>query len=136
MMLPHTRLPLTQQKITTQALALEISMNLEASPIIHTHAGVQNIQHQLANLTLELQDVNRGKETRLEVWCTKCKAEGHYKDQCLMFRDYLGSGANNRVNPGSSLWCAISREAGQHHYEDFYLLKLHEGSKEAILQLL
>ena len=100
MLLPHIRLPLTQQKITTQVESLEIAMKLEALSIGDTHAGVQKIQSQLANLTLELQDLNKGKETRSEVSYKKCKAEGHYKDQCHVFRDYLVSGAPNPVKPG------------------------------------
>jgi hypothetical protein len=32
-LLPHIRCPLTQQKITSQSEALEITMKLEASPI-------------------------------------------------------------------------------------------------------
>jgi len=35
-LLPHIRVPLTQQKITTQEEALEIAMKLEASPISET----------------------------------------------------------------------------------------------------
>ena len=87
-------------------------MKLKASLIGDTHAGVQQIWNQFANLTFELQDLKNGKETRSEVWCTKCKAEGHYKDQCLVFKDYLASATPNLVNP--DLWCDIYRTRGQH----------------------
>lgn len=70
-LLPHIRLPLTQQKIETQAKALELVMKIEASPIGDTNASMQQIQIQLANLTLQLQDLKKSKEVREEVWCTK-----------------------------------------------------------------
>lgn len=57
-----------------QVEALEIAMKLEASSVGDTHVGVQQIPNQIAMLTLELQDLNKGKEIRLErskVWRTK-----------------------------------------------------------------
>ena len=38
-LLPHLRIPLLQQNITTQAEALEIVMKLEDSPIGDTNVG-------------------------------------------------------------------------------------------------
>lgn len=50
-------------------------MNLEASLIVDTSIGVQWIQTKLASFHMELQDLNKGKELRsemwLEVWCIK-----------------------------------------------------------------
>jgi len=43
-LLPHLRLPLSQQKIGTQAEVVEITMRLEASPVQGTNIGVQQIQ--------------------------------------------------------------------------------------------
>ena len=52
---------------------------------------------------MELQDLNKGKEvnseTHSEVWCTKCKVEGHHKDQCPMFWDYIAAGGPNLLKP-------------------------------------
>lgn len=42
-LLPHLILPLLQQNIGMQVEALEIAMELEASPIQDTHIGVQQI---------------------------------------------------------------------------------------------
>ena len=39
-LVPHIRLPLMQQKIVTESEALEIVMNLEASPIGETGFGM------------------------------------------------------------------------------------------------
>ena len=60
-----------QQKVVDQAKALEVAMKLEASPLQEASAGMAQIQSQLANLTLQLQDIKKGKEIREEVWCTK-----------------------------------------------------------------
>lgn len=42
-LLPHIKLPLMQQKITSQFKGLELAMKLEASPIGDTNVGVQQI---------------------------------------------------------------------------------------------
>ena len=56
-LLPHIRKPLMQQKIATQSEALEIAMKLEASPVGESVVGMNQIQVQLANLTIQLQDI-------------------------------------------------------------------------------
>ena len=84
-----------QQKVTSQVEALEIAMKLEASPIVEISAGMQQIQSQLANLTLQLQDMRKGKEVREEVWCTRCRIEGHSREHCLIFAEYLANGVPN-----------------------------------------
>ena len=70
-------------------------MKLEALPIAEINVGMVNIQNQLANLTLQLHDMKKGKEVREEVWCTRCRTEGHSKEHCLVFMEYLASGAPN-----------------------------------------
>ena len=57
----HIRQPLMQQKIMTWNEALEMVMKLEASPIGETAVGINQIQAQLANLTLQLQDIKKEK---------------------------------------------------------------------------
>lgn len=51
-LLPHIRVLLTQQKVATQAEALETAMKMEASPIGDTRVGMAQIQNQLAKLTI------------------------------------------------------------------------------------
>ena len=46
----------------TQREDLEIAMKLEASPIGENAVGMNQIQTQLVNLTLQLQDIKKGKE--------------------------------------------------------------------------
>ena len=94
-LLPHIRLSLMQQKVASQAEALEIVMKLEASPIVETSAGMVQMQNQLANLTLQLQDIKKGKKVREQVWCTKCMTVGHSKEHFPVYVQYMASGAPN-----------------------------------------
>ena len=55
----HIRQPLMQQNIAMQNEALEMAMKLEASPIGETVVGMNQIQAQLTNLTLQLQILRR-----------------------------------------------------------------------------
>ena len=50
-----------QQKIELQTEALDLEMKLEALPIGNGAAGMVQIQSQLANLTIQLQDIKKGK---------------------------------------------------------------------------
>ena len=84
-----------QQKVASQDEALEISMKLEASPIAETSPGMVQIQNQLSHLTLQLQEIQKGKKVREEVWCTKCRTKGHSKEHYLVYVEYMASGAPN-----------------------------------------
>ena len=66
-----------QQKETSQGEDLEIAMRLEASSLSESIMGMDQLQKQLVNITLELQSLKKGKEVREEVWCTRCRTEGH-----------------------------------------------------------
>ena len=88
-LLPHIKLPPMQQKVASQAKALEIVMKLEASPLAKISFGMQQIESHLSNLTLQLQDIKKSKEIREKVWCTKCRTEGHSREHCPIFAGYL-----------------------------------------------
>ena len=109
-----------QQKVADQQEALEISMKLETSPV-EDNSGIAQIQAQLAAMALELRDMKKGKASHEEVCCTRCRTEGHDKEQCPTVRNFLNSGAPNPFNP-SVLYCEICRTTGQHRPEDYYLL--------------
>ena len=79
----------------TQSEALEIAMKLEASPIGENVVGMNQIQAQLENLTLQFQDIKKEKEEHDDLWCTWCHVDGHMKDTCPSFWNYLLSGALN-----------------------------------------
>ena len=77
LLLPHLRVALLQQKITTQTEALEIAMRLYKTPMQDPNMGVQQIHAQLKNLCLEMQSLKQDRTVRPEmheeVWCLKCK---------------------------------------------------------------
>ena len=53
-LVPHIQKTLMQKNITTQSQALEIAMKLEASPVGESAVGMNQIQAQLENITLQL----------------------------------------------------------------------------------
>ena len=89
---------LMQHKTVTQREALEIAMKLEASPIGESAPGMNQIEVQLANLALQLQDIKKGKENHKYLWCTRCHVDGHTKDTCPNFQNYLLSGGMNPLS--------------------------------------
>jgi len=93
---PHLRMMLSQQKISTHAEALEMAMRLHETPIQDPGLGVQQIHANLENLCLEMQILKQDRtpwpEVRKEVWCIKCKGQGHDKDHCPVFANYLVGG--------------------------------------------
>ena len=94
-----------QQNIVMQSEALEIAMKLEASSVGETAVGMNQIQAQLSNLTLQLQDIKKAKEDHDDLWCTRCHADGHTKDTCPMFLNYLLPGALNPLSCAGVPWC-------------------------------
>ena len=75
----------SHQTSTNAAEALEMEMKLEASPLAETSTGMTNLQNQLANLTLQLHELKKGKEVAQDIWCIRCKEQGHTKDNCPVF---------------------------------------------------
>ena len=116
-LLPHIRLPLMQQKLQTQDDTLEMAMKLEASPLAETSTGMKNLQNQLANLTLHMHEIKKGKEIAQELWCTKCKGRGHTKDKCPVFVEYIASGAPNPLAQTQGPWCELCRTRGHRPQE-------------------
>ena len=68
MLVSHIRQSLMQQKIATQSEALETTMKLEASSIGESMVRMNQIQAQLANLSLQLQDIRKAKEYHDDIW--------------------------------------------------------------------
>jgi hypothetical protein len=60
-LLPHIRFPLMQQKIASQAEALEISMKLESTPMGESNSGMSQILSQLTSLSLQVEDMKKEK---------------------------------------------------------------------------
>ena len=87
-------------------------MKLQASPLAETNTGMTSLQNQLANLTLHMHEIKKGKDIAQEIWCIKCKAQGHTKDNCPVFVEYLASGAPNPLAQMQGPWCELCRIRG------------------------
>ena len=53
---------------------LEMVMKLEALPLAESSTGMTNLQNQLANITLQLHELKKGKEVVQDICYVKCKA--------------------------------------------------------------
>jgi len=135
LLMPHLRNALSQQKLSTQAEALEITMRLYETPIHDPNMGVQQIHMQLKNLCLEMQSLKQNRTTHLEareeVWYIKCKGEGHDKDHCPAFTSYLAGAGLMPLRPEAQeglsmvpkLWCVICSIGGKHATNNCHLLQ-------------
>jgi hypothetical protein len=94
-LLPHIKVLPMQQKIALKSEALEISMKIESSPMGESSSGMSQILSQLTSLSLQVEDIkkDKGKDKREYIWCVRCISEGHYKEHCPVFHEYLASGA-------------------------------------------
>ena len=82
-------------------------MKLEASPVGETSIGMNQIQVQLASLTLQLQEVKKAKEDHDDIWYTYFHVGRNTKDTCLTFQNYLLSRAPNLLSGAGAPWCRI-----------------------------
>ena len=110
-------------------------MRLHETPIQDVALGVQQIHAELQNLFLEFESLKKDRvarpEVREEVWCLKCKSQGHDKDHCPVFANYVAVGRSMPLRPkaqggpstGSTLWCAIYQVVGKHATDNCHLLQ-------------
>ena len=56
---------------------------------------MSQILSQLTSLSLWVEDMkkDKGKYKRQEIWCIRCKSEGHDKENYPLFHEYLASRA-------------------------------------------
>ena len=82
-----------QQKISSQSEVLEIAMKLESTPMGESSSGMNQILSQLTSLSLQVEDMkkDKGKYKREDIWCVICRSEGHDKEHCPLFNEYLAS---------------------------------------------
>jgi hypothetical protein len=52
---------------------------------------------------------NKGKYKREYIWCIICKSEGHEKEHCPLFHEYLASGALSPLKQVTLPWCEVCR---------------------------
>ena len=88
---------------------------------------------QLANLTLQLHEIKKGKEVAQELWCTKCKGQGHTKDNCLVFVEYLSSGNPNPLVQNQGPWCELCRTRGHRPHEFPYFRSMYKPLRTYIV---
>jgi hypothetical protein len=113
-LLPHLKYPLRQQKFQTQAEALQAALQLEENQYQKTDPTIEELKEDLKNLTFQLNQ-NKGKEKREVVWCTTCRTEGHHKNECPTFVQYMETGVPNPFPTGGP-WCEICKTHGHDPY--------------------
>jgi hypothetical protein len=69
-------------------------MKLESTPMGESSSGMSQILSQVTSLSLQVEDMKKYKVKykRDEIWCIKCESEGHNKEHCPLFHEYLASG--------------------------------------------
>ena len=84
-----------KQKVASQDEVLDIAMKLESTPMGESNSGMSQILSQLTSLSLQVEDMkkDKGKYKREDIWCIRCKSEGHDKEHCPLFHEYLTSEA-------------------------------------------
>ena len=70
-------------------------MKLESTPMGESISGMSQILSQLTSLPLQVKDMKKekGKYKREGIWCVRCRSEGHDKEHCPLFNEYLAFGA-------------------------------------------
>ena len=77
------------------------------------------------------QDIIARQEVYEEVWCIKCKGQGHDKDHYPVFVNYVAVGgpmallqeAAIRPSARITLWCCICQVAWKHTTDNFHLVQ-------------
>jgi hypothetical protein len=113
-LLPHLKYPLRQHKFQTQAEALQAALQLEENQYHKTDPSIEELKEDLKNLTFQLNQ-NKGKDKREVVWCTTCRTEGHHKNECPTFAQYMETGMPNPLPTGGP-WCEICKTHGHDPY--------------------
>ena len=102
--------PLRQQKFQTQVAALQASLQLEENQYQKTDPTIEELKEDLKNLTFQLNQ-NKGKEKIEVVWCTTCSTEGHHKNECPTFAQYMAIVLPNPL-PTRGPWCESCKTHG------------------------
>jgi len=71
---------------------------------------MDQVQSKLEALTIQLQELAKGKERHEEVWCITCRIKGHHKNYFPNFKDYFSIGVLNHLG----VWCEICKMMGHH----------------------
>jgi hypothetical protein len=80
----------------------------------------------LISLSLQVKGMKKykGKEKREDIWGVRCRSEGHDKEQCPLFHEYLASGVSSPLKKFNLPWCnvCINRHSpGECYYMQKYV---------------
>jgi len=86
-------------------------MNLESTSMGESNSGMSQILSQLTSLSVRVEDMKRdkGKDKREDIWCVKCRSEGHDKEHCPLFNEYLASRALSPLKQVTLPWCEVCK---------------------------
>jgi hypothetical protein len=100
-----------QKKIVSQEEALDITTKFESTPMGESNSGISQIMSQLTSLSLQVEDMkkDKGKDKREDIWCVRCRPEGHDKEHYPLFHDYFSSGAPNPLKQVNLPWCKVCK---------------------------
>jgi hypothetical protein len=78
-------------------------MNLESSPMGEFGSGMSQFLSQLTRLSLQFEDMkkDKGKDKRED------RSEGHDKEHCPLFHDYLSFGSPSPLKKVTLPWCKV-----------------------------
>jgi hypothetical protein len=77
----------------TQAEVMEIAMHLEATPGGgETSVGLVQVQYQLANLTMQLQDMDKVRWCMRMCGVLRATHKGHHRNECPTLGSYMVMG--------------------------------------------
>jgi hypothetical protein len=101
-------------------------MKLESAPMGESSSGMSQILSQLTSLSLQVEDIkkDKGKDKREDIWCVRCRSEGHDKEHCPVFHEYLASGAPSPLKQVTLPWCKVCRNRhrpGECYYMQKYV---------------
>jgi hypothetical protein len=133
-LLPHLKYPLRQQKFQTQAEALQAALQLEENQYQQMDPTIEELKEDLKNLTFQLNQ-NKNKDKREVVWCTACRMEGHHKNECPTFAQYMETGMPNPATTGRVM-VRNMQETGSRPLSLHNDAEIPDSSEEFILHLL
>jgi hypothetical protein len=97
-------------------------MKLESTPMGESSSGMIQILSQLTSLSLQVEDMkkDKGKDKREDIWCVRCRSEGHDKEHYPLFNEYLAFGALIPLKQVTLPWYEVCRN--QHHLSECYYM--------------
>ena len=86
-------------------------MKLESAPMGESSSGMSQILSQLTSLSLQVEDIkkDKGKYKREDIYCVRCRSEGHDKEHYPSFHEYLASGDSSPLKQVTLPWCKVCR---------------------------